>query len=93
MSRRKGTGGDATEREVHFHASNERYIRKHHGSAGWWVFHAGVAVARAGTGRLVQTVGGGRPTSSICTGAGPAGPKPTSAGLPTGTGGHTEARE
>ncbi|MGO8871934.1 MAG: glycosyltransferase family 2 protein [Acidimicrobiales bacterium] len=46
-----GTGGDATEREVHFHASNERYIRKHHGSAGWLVFRAGVM-----TGALVRAV-------------------------------------
>ncbi len=33
-----GTGGDRREREVHFHAGQERYIRKHHGSIGWWVY-------------------------------------------------------
>jgi GT2 family glycosyltransferase len=36
-----GTGGDATVREIHFHASQERYIRKHHGAAGWWGYRAG----------------------------------------------------
>ena len=35
-----GTGGDRRVREVHFHAGQERYIRKHHGSAGWWVYRA-----------------------------------------------------
>jgi GT2 family glycosyltransferase len=45
-----GTGGDATERDLHFHASNERYMRKHHGPGGWWIFRTGVmagALARA----------------------------------------------
>ena len=37
-----GTGGDALERETHFHASNERYIRKHYGTPGWWIFRSGV---------------------------------------------------
>jgi GT2 family glycosyltransferase len=37
-----GTGGDATEREVHFHASHERYVRKHFGTAGWAVYRGGV---------------------------------------------------
>jgi GT2 family glycosyltransferase len=37
-----GTGGDALERQTHFHASNERYIRKHYGAPGWWSFRAGV---------------------------------------------------
>jgi GT2 family glycosyltransferase len=37
-----GTGGNPAEREIHFHASNERYVRKHHGSAGWQVFRTGV---------------------------------------------------
>ena len=32
-----GTGGNAVEREAHFHASHERYIRKHYGVAGWWI--------------------------------------------------------
>jgi hypothetical protein len=39
-----GTGGDETEREIHFHASQERYIRKHHGVAGWWVYRSGAMV-------------------------------------------------
>ncbi|WP_173921771.1 glycosyltransferase [Agromyces sp. Marseille-P2726] len=30
-----GTGGDPRRREVHFHASQERYLRKHYGSLGW----------------------------------------------------------
>lgn len=35
-----GTGGDRRQREVHFHAGQERYVRKHHGAAGWWVYRA-----------------------------------------------------
>jgi GT2 family glycosyltransferase len=37
-----GTGGDESERDTHFHGSNERYIRKHHGVIGWWIFRTGV---------------------------------------------------
>lgn len=37
-----GTGGDQSERDTHFHASNERYLRKHYGTVGWWVFRTGV---------------------------------------------------
>jgi GT2 family glycosyltransferase len=37
-----GTGGSADLRRVHFHASQERYIRKHHGTAGWQVYRAGI---------------------------------------------------
>ncbi len=37
-----GTGGDQSERDTHFHASNERYLRKHYGTAGWWIFRTGV---------------------------------------------------
>ncbi len=37
-----GTGGDTTARDVRFHASNERYIRKHYGGPGWWTFRSGV---------------------------------------------------
>ena len=36
-----GTGGSALEREIHFHASNERYLRKHFGSRGWWAYRTG----------------------------------------------------
>jgi GT2 family glycosyltransferase len=37
-----GTGGNTIERDVRFHASNERYIRKHYGVPGWWTFRSGV---------------------------------------------------
>jgi GT2 family glycosyltransferase len=37
-----GTGGDQSERDTHFHASNERYLRKHDGTVGWWIFRTGV---------------------------------------------------
>jgi GT2 family glycosyltransferase len=36
-----GTGGSADRRRVHFHASQERYIRKHHGRFGWEVYRTG----------------------------------------------------
>jgi GT2 family glycosyltransferase len=39
-----GTGGDESERDVHFHASQERYIRKHHATTGWLVYRTGVMV-------------------------------------------------
>ena len=29
------TSSDPRRREVHFHASQERYLRKHHGALGW----------------------------------------------------------
>jgi glycosyltransferase involved in cell wall biosynthesis/GT2 family glycosyltransferase len=32
-----GTSTDATRRETHFHASQELYLRKHHGRGGWHV--------------------------------------------------------
>ncbi len=37
-----GTGGEQSERDTHFHASNERYLRKHFGRKGWLVFRSGV---------------------------------------------------
>ncbi len=37
-----GTGGDPDRREIRFHASQERYIRKHHGRRGWRLYRAGV---------------------------------------------------
>jgi glycosyltransferase involved in cell wall biosynthesis/GT2 family glycosyltransferase len=46
-----GTSGDGARRETHFHASQERYLRKHFGAAGWHVARAAVwagAVVRAG---------------------------------------------
>lgn len=32
-----GTSGESARRELHFHASQERYLRKHFGAAGWQV--------------------------------------------------------
>jgi len=42
-----GTGGDATVRHVHFHASHETYLRKHYGPRGWHVYRVGVMVGSA----------------------------------------------
>jgi GT2 family glycosyltransferase len=42
-----GTGGDATVRETHFHASQERYLRKYFGPRGWHIYRAGVMVGAA----------------------------------------------
>jgi GT2 family glycosyltransferase len=42
-----GTGGDSTEREIHFHASHERYIRKHFGTRGWWLYRSALLVGSA----------------------------------------------
>jgi GT2 family glycosyltransferase len=39
-----GTGGDSSLREIHFHASHERFVRKYHGAAGWQVYRAGALV-------------------------------------------------
>ncbi|WP_242492400.1 glycosyltransferase, partial [Agromyces binzhouensis] len=36
-----GTGGDPRRREAHFHASQERYLRKHYGAVGWQWARAG----------------------------------------------------
>ncbi len=47
-----GTGGDQAGREAHFHASHERYLRKHHGPAGWWVYR-GAALFGASVRALV----------------------------------------
>lgn len=46
-----GTGGDSTARDIRFHASNERYVRKHYGTSGWRIFRAGVMA-----GALVRAV-------------------------------------
>ncbi len=37
-----GTGGDSTTRDIHFHGSHERYIRKYYGAGGWQVYRTGV---------------------------------------------------
>ena len=42
-----GTGGDATVRETHFHASQERYLRKYFGPGGWQRYRWGVMVGAA----------------------------------------------
>jgi GT2 family glycosyltransferase len=39
-----GTGGDPTRRLTHFHASHERYMRKHFGPAGWQAYRAAVVL-------------------------------------------------
>ncbi|MDQ0577121.1 glycosyltransferase [Agromyces albus] len=36
-----GTGGDPRRREAHFHASQERFLRKHYGALGWQWARAG----------------------------------------------------
>ncbi len=46
-----GTGGDPGQREIRFHASQERYIRKYYGPVGWWAYRAG-----AMTGALLRAV-------------------------------------
>ena len=38
----RAPAGEQSERDTHFHASNERYVRKHYGPTGWWVFRTGV---------------------------------------------------
>jgi hypothetical protein len=42
-----GTGGDASVREGHFHASQERYVRKYFGATGWQVYRAAVMTGAA----------------------------------------------
>jgi GT2 family glycosyltransferase len=45
-----GTSADDRRREAHFHASQERYMRKHYGRPGWLVTRAAVwagSMARA----------------------------------------------
>jgi glycosyltransferase involved in cell wall biosynthesis/GT2 family glycosyltransferase len=39
-----GTSTDPTRRETHFHASQERYLRTHHGAVGWTVARAAVVL-------------------------------------------------
>jgi glycosyltransferase involved in cell wall biosynthesis/GT2 family glycosyltransferase len=42
-----GTGGDPVVRETHFQASHERYVRKHHGTAGWWSYRTAAVLGAA----------------------------------------------
>jgi GT2 family glycosyltransferase len=53
-----GTGGDPAEREIHFQASHERYIRKHFGTLGWWVYRS--AMLAGSTVRALVLPGGRR---------------------------------
>lgn len=39
-----GTSSDPARRETHFHAGQERYLRRHHGAAGWASARAAVAL-------------------------------------------------
>ena len=48
-----GTGGDSTWREMLFHASGERYIRKHFGSVGWFAYRAATIVGAAARGVIL----------------------------------------
>ncbi|MDF2805133.1 MAG: glycosyltransferase [Cellulosimicrobium sp.] len=41
------TSSDPTRRETHFHASQERYLRKHHGATGWHAARAGAVAGAA----------------------------------------------
>jgi len=41
-------------RDTHFRASNERYLRKHYGSAGWQVARAGQVAGSAVRGVLLR---------------------------------------
>lgn len=43
-----GTSEDPGLRETHFHASQERYLRKHFGAGGWWLAQTAVVVGSAG---------------------------------------------
>ncbi|WP_415296808.1 glycosyltransferase [Cellulosimicrobium sp. SJTW-1] len=52
------TSSDPTRRETHFHASQERYLRKHHGRAGWAVARVGAVLGAAV--RSVALTGEGR---------------------------------
>ncbi|KLN32996.1 group 1 glycosyl transferase [Cellulosimicrobium funkei] len=52
------TSSDPTRRETHFHASQERYLRKHHGRTGWALARAGAVVGAAA--RSVALRGEGR---------------------------------
>ena len=48
-----GTGGDPTAREMRFHASHERFVRKWYGSGGWQLYRA-AQVLGAGLRALVR---------------------------------------
>ncbi|WP_253182145.1 glycosyltransferase, partial [Cellulosimicrobium cellulans] len=41
------TSSDPSRRETHFHASQERYLRKHHGAVGWALARVGAVAGAA----------------------------------------------
>ena len=49
-----GTGGDPRQREAHFHASQERYLRKHYGGLGWQWARLGQLVGSTGRAILLR---------------------------------------
>jgi len=57
------TSGDPTRRETHFHASQERYLRKHFGATGWHTARAGVLAGSAA--RAVALRGPGRDAARL----------------------------
>ena len=52
-----GTSGDPRTRETHFHASQERYMRKHYGATGWWLAQTAVVVGSAGRALVLRGPG------------------------------------
>lgn len=56
-----GTSEDPGLRETHFHASQERYLRKHFGAGGWWLAQTAVVVGSAGRSLVLR--GPGRATA------------------------------
>ncbi|MCW4601098.1 hypothetical protein ON003_05415 [Janibacter hoylei] len=48
------TSSDSTLRETYFHASQERYHRKHFGALGWQVTRAAVVVGSAARSALLR---------------------------------------
>ena len=52
-----GTSADPRVRETHFHASQERYLRKHHGSTGWRLAQVGAVLGAAGRALLLSGPG------------------------------------
>lgn len=49
-----GTGGDPRRREAHFHASQERYLRKHYGALGWQWARLGQWIGATARGILLR---------------------------------------
>ena len=47
------TSTDQTRRDTHFHASQERYLRKHFGPLGWQLARAAVVLGSLGRGLLL----------------------------------------